>query len=459
MRCRCIVLGVAALAGAPILVGITGCGRGATTPDTTPALDEPAPIPASASAIHLPADQYMHPGAPTEWWWHVGTLEAGDRTFGFEINAASFAAEGFGFTQVMLTDVTNARHYERTTPFVPPVLFDAGTWAQQDVTKEWSVQLGDASSPLSAIAVTAGGSGYTSSPTVTIAGGGGTGAAAIPLLDATTGAVSEVVVVNPGTGYTSEPTITISGGGGTGATAYAYPSYVTMSAPSGDPTEDMAVSALLDDETTQSVVSFDLTLSQQGPPFIVWGTGVKPAPGTTGTPLQTNNYYYSLTHLQASGSISIDGESFDVTGVTWMDHEYGYFGTSTSPVKWILQDMQLDDGVSISNYAVIDPTTLRLNQATASNATIQRADGITYYVPTVVTPIGRTWLSPASGSTYFLQLQVDIPGFDATLVATSLVDAQEFPVTGSSVYEGVAGATGTFEGHEVSGSAWIEQNQ
>lgn len=56
-----------------------------------------------------------------------------------------------------------------------------------------------------------------------------------------------------------------------------------------------------------------------------------------------------------------------------------------------------------------------------------------------------------------MQLQVDIPSFDATIVVTSLVDSQEFPAVGSPVYEGVASASGTFEGRQVSGSAWNEQ--
>jgi hypothetical protein len=66
----------------------------------------PVPIPASKSAIFLPADQYLHRGAPTEWWWHVGTLQSGDRIFGFEINAAAFSDRGYAFSQIMLTDVT-----------------------------------------------------------------------------------------------------------------------------------------------------------------------------------------------------------------------------------------------------------------------------------------------------------------------------------------------------------------
>lgn len=68
--------------------------------------------------------------------------------------------------------------------------------------------------------VTAGGSGYTSAPTVAITGGGGTGATATATVSG--GAVTAVTITNPGSGYTSVPSIAFSGGGGgTGATATA----------------------------------------------------------------------------------------------------------------------------------------------------------------------------------------------------------------------------------------------
>lgn len=62
------------------------------------------------------------------------------------------------------------------------------------------------------IDITNGGSGYTSAPTVSFTGGGGTGAAATAVVEG--GVVTEVVVTAPGTGYTSTPTVVFSGGGG-----------------------------------------------------------------------------------------------------------------------------------------------------------------------------------------------------------------------------------------------------
>ena len=69
------------------------------------------------------------------------------------------------------------------------------------------------------IEVTAGGSGYKTSPLVSISGGGGDGATATAII--TNGVVSRILVKTSGTGFTSNPTVNIVGGGGVGATARA----------------------------------------------------------------------------------------------------------------------------------------------------------------------------------------------------------------------------------------------
>ena len=52
-------------------------------------------------------------------------------------------------------------------------------------------------------------SGYTTAPTVTFSGGGGTGASATATIDAS-GQVTGITITNGGSGYTSAPTVTIS---------------------------------------------------------------------------------------------------------------------------------------------------------------------------------------------------------------------------------------------------------
>ena len=59
------------------------------------------------------------------------------------------------------------------------------------------------------------GSGYTTAPTVTITGGGGSGATGTAEINSN-GLVVGGTVTNGGSGYTSRPTVTLAGGGGTG---------------------------------------------------------------------------------------------------------------------------------------------------------------------------------------------------------------------------------------------------
>lgn len=95
-----------------------------------------------------------------------------------------------------------------------------------DTTIQWAVGWSDGKAAptvasggsLDAVVVSAGGTGYTTAPTVAFTGGGGTGAAGTATVSG--GAVTGVTITNPGTGYTSAPAVAFTGAG-TGATASA----------------------------------------------------------------------------------------------------------------------------------------------------------------------------------------------------------------------------------------------
>ena len=417
---------------------------------------KPEPVSPENVVLSLPKDMYRHEGAPTEWWWHIGTLRAGDRVFGFEINAASFVGQGFAMTQVSLSDVSEERHLERTQVYLPGPGFDVANWAEGDPKKDWYARLGDPSWQVGSLSVRSPGSGYTAAPEVQFEGDG-SGAAALAVLD-DNGGVGQIVLVDPGTGYTTPPTVTLTGGGGSGAEAVAVRSFVSMTAPQADPSKDIEVKALMVDEPSLTEVEFDLTFSQKGRPFFVFGTGIEPS--ATEQSLEKDNYYFSFTRLAASGTITIDGEEFEVSGTTWMDHEYGYFGggDSSDRVRWLLQDMQLDNGYSISNAGIIgEGYKPEIGVTVDSYATIQDDEGHLYYVASKVTPIGELWVSPTTGRGYAQQFRVEIPSFDADITVTTSLQDQEFALPSASVYEGIASAEGVLLGTRVSGDSWIEQ--
>ena len=79
--------------------------------------------------------------------------------------------------------------------------------------------LSTAPQSLSSVSVTSLGSGYTSAPSCTLSGGGGSGAACNASI---TGVVSSLSLTNGGSGYTTYPiSCTLTGGGGTGASCAA----------------------------------------------------------------------------------------------------------------------------------------------------------------------------------------------------------------------------------------------
>lgn len=236
---------------------------------------------------------------------------------------------------------------------------------------------------------------------------------------------------------------------------------VQMHAPQATPTKNMSVKAeLIDGDAT---VTFDLTLSQQGEPFLVWGTGVT-APPTPPT-LSTNNYYFSLTRLVVTGKITITVddliEEIEVFGTTWMDHEWGLFKNHGKSVKWILQDMQLDNDVCISNFSIISPDSKppKLNVVNDGQATVQLAgDKGTKLVATTMKPT-KSWKSP-DGREYFTEIEVNIPTYDAKLTVKALMDDQLFTFL-KPIYEGAGTVSGTMNigngATKVSGHSWIEQ--
>lgn len=145
-----------------------------------------------------------------------------------------------------------------------------------------------------------GGSGYTSPPTVTVTGGGGTGAAGTAIL--TGGTVTAVTLANRGVGYTSAPTVILSGGGGSGAGVGAIigqlivdPAFITINDGNGTaangttlPNVVLRRTFLAQQRPLRLFVSLDLGLSDGA---VVYLNGAQVAayhaPGFTGSSTTT----------------------------------------------------------------------------------------------------------------------------------------------------------------------------
>lgn len=133
--------------------------------------------------------------------------------YGFQFGAAG--TSDVLVTETIATTDGTTLTYQKTlanTPVLP------GTASVTDGTYSWNESTGNPGSPATATAtvisgfvvgatITAGGSGYTSPPAVTITGNG-TGAAATATVSS--GAVSGITITNAGSGYTTGATISIA---------------------------------------------------------------------------------------------------------------------------------------------------------------------------------------------------------------------------------------------------------
>jgi hypothetical protein len=105
------------------------------------------------------------------------------------------------------------------TDFTSTLLASAG----QAVTGlgQTALSINIINSGVTSIQITNGGSGYTSTPTVALSGGGFTSQATIGDVIIVGGVITEIKIQNPGSGYVTAPDVIIVGGGGTGADANA----------------------------------------------------------------------------------------------------------------------------------------------------------------------------------------------------------------------------------------------
>ena len=203
-------------------------------------------------------------------------------------------------------------------------------------------------------------------------------------------------------------------------------------------------------EADNGPVSIDLTLTETRPPLLHGEAGYSrkgPEPGNA-------NHYYSLVRMQTSGTIVFSGEQIAVTGLSWMDHEFGTSALSGDAVGWDWFAVTLD------NEVVLMFAEIRTQSGTSQDifeGTLSFPDGRQVPIQPddfTLTPTGQ-WTSPDSGTVYPSGWRVTFPAHEIELTIDPLIDDQEMDVT-FSYYEGATVVRGTMNGEPVAGRGYVE---
>ena len=167
------------------------------------------------------------------------------------------------------------------------------------------------------------------------------------------------------------------------------------------------------------------------------------------------SYYYSLVGLETTGEITVDSKTVSVSGVSWMDHEFGTSFLSEEFIGWDWFSLQLDDGTTLMLYCLrrsdqsCDPQTFE--------GTLVDPDGRQLHVRTTdftLTPT-RQWRSPESGTTYPSGWDITFPELKIALQVDPLIPNQEFRAS-FTYWEGAVRVHGQINGAAVDGHGYVE---
>ncbi|MDH5741054.1 MAG: carotenoid 1,2-hydratase [Nitrospira sp.] len=224
--------------------------------------------------------------------------------------------------------------------------------------------------------------------------------------------------------------------------------------------DDWRAEASADPSSSHTLVARDqthalaLTLEPAKPPVAHGSDGISRKGGEKGQA----SHYYSFTRLKTTGSLTIDGEQFEVSGISWMDHEFGSSELGTDQVGWDWFSIQLEDHTELMLYQ------MRRKDGSpdlASSGTIVWTDGRTRHLEVTEFQIESTatWTSPESKATYPSRWRLRLPSLDLVVEVTPLLADQELRTSRSTLvtyWEGAVAVTGTKQGKPVKGQGYVE---
>lgn len=197
-----------------------------------------------------------------------------------------------------------------------------------------------------------------------------------------------------------------------------------------------------------------LTLNPLKPPVIHGVNGVSQKSSCVGCA----SHYYSLTRLATEGVLYVNGQPQRVTGISWMDHEFGSNQLTTNQVGWDWFSIQLTNGEELMLYLLRDAQ--GRPDPNSSGTWVERSGQSQHLLlkDFTVTPTGQ-WKSPGSGATYPMGWEIAVPGRQTRLTLTPAFENQELRTgqsTGVTYWEGSVHVSGTTQGQPVQGDGYVE---
>ncbi|KPJ76299.1 MAG: hypothetical protein AMJ54_12170 [Deltaproteobacteria bacterium SG8_13] len=173
---------------------------------------------------------------------------------------------------------------------------------------------------------------------------------------------------------------------------------------------------------------------------------------------QRASCYYSFSRLQTAGHIRLKDKRFELTGSSWMDHEFSTASLQPGISGWDWFSLQLDNGMDVMIYLLRQPDGV---YHPASSGTLIDTGGRSIHLTASDFKVSvlDTWKSPHSRARYPSAWTVRIGRHAIDITVNSRLADQEMltgPAAEVTYWEGSVFASGTAEGLPVEGKGYAE---
>jgi len=201
--------------------------------------------------------------------------------------------------------------------------------------------------------------------------------------------------------------------------------------------------------------TLQLRLHPEKPPVIQGENGVSQKSAGDGHA----SHYVSLTRIATEGEIKLGGKSYDVSGVSWMDHEFFTTQLDTEQLGWDWLAIQLSDRTELMLYHFrrkdggVDSYSSGTYIDAQGKATHLRAADFS------LDASGESWKSPTTKATYPIGWNIRVPQLAIGLEVKAPLPSQE--LTGQSrlspsYWEGAITLSGTRGTQALGGVGYLE---
>ena len=197
-------------------------------------------------------------------------------------------------------------------------------------------------------------------------------------------------------------------------------------------------------------VSISLTLTTEKPIVFQGKNGFS----QKGRKKENASFYYSFTHLMTKGTITIGDKNFEVSGKSWMDHEFSTSILEKTQRGWDWFSIQLDDKRELMLFQLRDTRGKKYNYY---SGTLISKDGTSReldFQETTFEP-GNLWTSLKKNVSYPTSWIISLPEEEITLKVSTPLKTQEMN-TSVRYWEGIIDIEGKIKKENISGKGYME---